>query len=1195
MKDEAPRVLAGYSALTDANTQTTYATLLATNRIMAMSDFGPSIQQFVDDMQAIIDELVLALTGRLLNANGSPGQKLAVALVRTPVGGSPDILALATSKANGSFELRCSRARLQGSGASLRLRIGGANTVVSLDLSITLDQRQDYPLGDLALTSNLTPLPDDLIATLDGMGVTSNDAGAAGDVGPPQDGGSPNREIQVQLGDPASAGAVGGVQKPLLNFDFNKSFDQFSYSVMFRLIEPHTQALVIDPDPVTGDPRAVERVAIRKPLSVSALREGLAGLDASGVVSDTEPVRIAGSVGLGYFVNMTQRWVPEGLSLGNLVYSLPLAPGERQRIAVFEQTTMLRVQETERLSTDDRTLFTDRMDSSTQSIFESAFQEAVRAGSSFDTRASSSSKAGAGGLGLAIGPLVIGGGAAASRGSSNSSGVSTSTLDGARSSTAQASQRILNSVERFAATTRRAERTSIRLLSESESVSVTTKEIANNNRIHALTVQYWEVLRHYRVEDVLRDVTLVCFVPLEVVRFLPAGQALAFMPPAGDTRAELLARYAGLIRNADVLRDTLPRSFRQGLNLLEEFAGNPEMEVQLNSPALRTLEVTLTGWFLPVDVVWVTVLLRNGTRLAARQFPMSDVEPLPTGANAFQTRSALVEELRKRRGLGGTPDGTLKRSLTATVPIPESIEPEDVVGFEIGRRLNTLVYTLKPTDEEIAKKALEAFFEGKNVDQVLRDAASGLITDMLKGVVIGASELEQVLGGPLIEGFGAEMPAIAPAAAIPYTPSPPPLVMEPLPAQPYPIAALRVKPRLRFEQVMAIEKMLVHVVRNTADYSRAVWLSMSAEERAMLLEGYEIVLGESPRTTAPLLNCVGNELLGFMGNCMILAFSVPARLTQPTGTPATAERLTSARIERAIAEFHRIAFEPRRVNVALPTDGVLCEAVLGSMPSAEKIDVTRFWNWKDAELSSDSTVLGNLMTAITSRTPANALGTLATAPTELKPPDSAAALTALLGANTLPTSLNTDQVAALIKFASDKSGFTAPTLDAALMTQAASTLSTAEGARKGALDAAKGILDKMVDKLPEIIKADKAKSADDASQTQKQQKLDEEKKDKDTQRSKDATELLKRDAPTFISQVLKMVDALPPGATPGEKRNRAAAMASRVVSSATGGAALPPHLALALRADYAPTVATPENEKIVKEAFLRALGLELEA
>ena len=34
--------------------------------------------------------------------------------------------------------------------------------------------------------------------------------------------------------------------------------------------------------------------------------------------------------------------------------------------------------------------------------------------------------------------------------------------------------------------------------------------------------------------------------------------------------------------------------------------------------------------------------------------------------------------------------------------------------------------------------------------------------------------------------------------------------------------------------------------------------------------------------------------------------------------------------------------------VPIPTDGVFAEAVLGRSNSAEKLDITRFWNWQDS-------------------------------------------------------------------------------------------------------------------------------------------------------------------------------------------------------------------------------------------------------
>ena len=47
-------------------------------------------------------------------------------------------------------------------------------------------------------------------------------------------------------------------------------------------------------------------------------------------------------------------WQYDGLTLGNLVYSLPLAPGEQQRIAVSERVATAAVRETEVLDIAER-------------------------------------------------------------------------------------------------------------------------------------------------------------------------------------------------------------------------------------------------------------------------------------------------------------------------------------------------------------------------------------------------------------------------------------------------------------------------------------------------------------------------------------------------------------------------------------------------------------------------------------------------------------------------------------------------------------------------------------------------------------------------------------------------------------------------------------------------------------------------
>jgi len=55
-----------------------------------------------------------------------------------------------------------------------------------------------------------------------------------------------------------------------------------------------------------------------------------------------------------------------------------------------------------------------------------------------------------------------------------------------------------------------------------------------------------------------------------------------------------------------------------------------------------------------------------------------------------------------------------------------------------------------------------------------------------------------------------------------------------------PVPARQLSPVLRFNQILEIEKCSNIVVRNTVSYSKAVWLSLTPEERAIMLEGFTI-------------------------------------------------------------------------------------------------------------------------------------------------------------------------------------------------------------------------------------------------------------------------------------------------------------------------------------------------------------------
>ena len=144
-----------------------------------------------------------------------------------------------------------------------------------------------------------------------------------------------------------------------------------------------------------------------------------------------------------------------------------------------------------------------------------------------------------------------------------------------------------------------------------------------------------------------------------------------------------------------------------------------------------------------------------------------------------------------------------------------------------------------------------------------------------------------------------------------------------LPPQPYPVPALQIAPVLRFNEILEIEKALHHVVRNTTLYSKAVWASLTPDERAILLDAYTIGVPLAACTTpaqmVPLLNCVENRLLGFFGNSMILPFIIPA------GASPTAMKIDPAEIQQALLAYQQASFTPPRRRSRCPRSGVLGE------------------------------------------------------------------------------------------------------------------------------------------------------------------------------------------------------------------------------------------------------------------------------
>ena len=603
------------------------------------------------------------------------------------------------------------------------------------------------------------------------------------------------------------------------------------------------------------------------------------------------------------------------------------APGEQQQIAVFERKDTSAVQESEFFSESEAMSQRAVSDTSTNATFNSAFNEAMQGGSHFDTSSSSWSVGGS---------III---ASAGGGGSSSSGNTNSWLSGQRDVTQQAAQTTHSAAENQASARLTASRTGMRLATASESMDTTTKIITNHNHTHALTMQYWEVHRIYDVSTAIDGLTLACLVPMQIVRFMPAGQPAAITDPSTlNSHAAILARYANILQHLDVLEWAVPRRFRHGLHLLAQFAADPTAMVDSSgSVAEDVITFRLQGTFLSCETVSVTAVTKRNTRVGPVQLaPSTPGQPVPIPQNQLQSRDQLTAWLILAR--------TNQTTLQGSLALPASMNRSDIVGFEITRQFNTVWVSLTTPAIQALNQWLTANPTGTPPSDLAAAAAVPPAT-----ITLSPSQLESLVGGPSISFFYAAIEDLnaqgqnAPLPAETYANDN--LSGTVLPPQPFPVPALQIAPVLRYHDILEIEKTAQHAVRNTTLYSKAVWMSMTAEERAILLDGYTIGVPPDGLADAtqmvPLLNCVQNKVLGVFGNSLIMPFMIPQDVAEQLD-------IDPAQLQQALLAYQKGSFFPPHSTIALPTRGVLGEAVLGHCPSAEKIDLTRFWNWQDA-------------------------------------------------------------------------------------------------------------------------------------------------------------------------------------------------------------------------------------------------------
>ncbi|MHC2148652.1 hypothetical protein [Pseudomonas sp. 210_17 TE3656] len=604
---------------------------------------------------------------------------------------------------------------------------------------------------------------------------------------------------------------------------------------------------------------------------------------------------------IGAQLTYSQSWYVQGITFGHLLHSLALAPGEATRIAIVDWSRRTRATSTEAISE------TEQLDSATSharalSEVQNAVANEMQQGGSMSTSHAESSAYSAQasvGTGLLTSLWASGDVSGTTQGSTTDTTASSSSWSlGNRSVAASMTQNINDRTEQHSTSARNRRATAVREVSQSEHEQVSTRIVANYNHMHALTIQYYEIVQVYRVTTRLHRAERCLFIPIERIDF-SAGKGDQFV----ERFRGALARAALNVRARELLLD------------------------EVSAVEVRATSARIVAPFAQAD------LLRAAVRLNAAAM-MARPETLAAAGAAVAPATALCATAMM--GVAGV--RTWDRAELATA--------SRFLARPIVRPGSDALFV--PDDTELLAITFDQVVIDKlRLDRIDPQASDTDLTvhsgrvDLPAGVRMGdldaihASRTESSSGSGQMTLWCAHLGRRFSLPTIPIEVG---------------TAVSRVV-ALRTDQADRRRELLAHLQANNAHYTQAILRSLDSATLVLLLADYTW-------NGRPVIDQVEPKPVTVAGNFLVLR--APLDDGEPSGVRVDGRELAWSKL--LVQRGFDMGDEPDARVVPIPTNGVFAEAVLGRSNSAEKLEYTRFWNWQDSPIPLQPTEIAPVST-----------------------------------------------------------------------------------------------------------------------------------------------------------------------------------------------------------------------------------------
>ncbi len=615
---------------------------------------------------------------------------------------------------------------------------------------------------------------------------------------------------------------------------------------------------------------------------------------------DTPTIYQAASIAHGHLLHFKQEWMPDGYSIGDLAYSLPLAPGQKKQIAVLDWERRENAANSQSLEYQEALSHSLVRDRDISEIVKGTLNENIRG----------NSKATTGGIGFGLGSAVMGiipgvGTFGSLLGISGGASVASSNANqsAARDMTASSLQSLNDRTQQATSVVRSQRATVVQTVGQGERVEATAESVANYNHCHALTIQYFEVLRHFTVRNRLAGVQECLFVPLQMTPF-DVAKCLRWRNSleAHLIKPELRKGFDAIARIENE-RESPFENYYDSIgyprrNYAEQpvdfFSGELLMDFFFFNTNDKKIDDAIVAFysFLGISLDGFRDKQITDEDLAKHVGPRA-IEYL---LDCFTVQTDKGVDLKLDLTLLSTfrQNAMLRISMRQSARTPTTIPREQIDAIVIKLDLSRL-------SPDAANNLAQ--FQNKYMKIRLRSGGLRYRTANFAGTLFDGRIDNDIFAG----GDGAYVST--------------PLTREEL-------------RNPRGEDVDAANSLVHHLNENLEYYHKCLFFDMTPERRFMLLDG---IIAPGKANGRSVASVVENRVIGIAGNSLILPVA-PGYQLDPT---------IDETFDLFAQYFHD---DPEPMRVSIPTRGVYAEAVMGQCNSCEKKDETRFWRWEESPI-----------------------------------------------------------------------------------------------------------------------------------------------------------------------------------------------------------------------------------------------------